>query len=181
MDFLHRCASAFTGERESAEDLVQETLLRAWTYFDTLEPGTHARSWLYRIMRNTFINDVRRSKRIPDHIEFDEEHHTASPASWAAPSGTDLNARIEEGTFEDVVMRAVESLPGKIRNVLLLRHVEDFQYHEIADALNIPVGTVRSRLNRARSVLFTRLKDYARSKGYAVGSDAMLGGLVLAS
>ena len=179
-DYLTRCAMVLTGDRDSAGDLVQETLLRAWTYFDTLKPGTHPRSWLYRIMRNTFINEYRRSRRQPEQVEFDEQQITMSSRDDGRDASGDVNTRIERGTVGDEILQAVESLPLKIRNVLMLRHFEDFQYEEIAEALRIPIGTVRSRLNRARQVLSSRLKEYARSHGYPEDTHPRDGNLVLA-
>jgi RNA polymerase sigma-70 factor (ECF subfamily) len=173
MDLMFNYALYLAGDREEANDLLQDTFLRAYRFFDKFEEGTNARAWLYRIMRNTFINEYRRRKRTPKHVEYDEliTPHQMLPRDPRL--STDLRERIDAETFEDEVAIAISTLPEKFKSVIVLRDVEDLPYEEIAEALDIPIGTVRSRLHRARAILFDSLKQYARSKGYKVGERFM--------
>lgn len=163
MDILYGYAMYLTGRPEDAHDLLQETYLKAFRFFDRFEQGTNAKAWLYRIMRNTYINDYRRIKRLPDHVEYDEQISAYQMARDEKGPG-DIPGEI----FEDEIATAIASLPEKFKSVIVLRDVEDLPYEEIAEALDIPIGTVRSRLHRARAILFERLKDYAQSRGYSV-------------
>ncbi len=180
MDLLFNYANYLTGDRDEANDLLQETFLKAYRFFDKFEDGTNARAWLYRIMRNTFINEYRRVKRAPNHVEYDEQITPNFLAPQDPRQSTDLRERIEAESFGDEISMAIAALPEKFKIVIVLRDVEDLPYEEIAEALDIPVGTVRSRLHRARAILFDTLKDYARSKGYAVGTAFVPGDFALA-
>jgi RNA polymerase sigma-70 factor, ECF subfamily len=166
-DVLFNYALYLSGDREQASDLLQETYLKAYRFFDKFEPGTNAKAWLYRIMKNTFINEYRRTHRQPDMVEFDEQ---ISPYQMSSSEGmNDLRDKMESGMFDDEMAGAIAALPEKFKSVVVLRDIEDMPYDEIAAVLSIPVGTVRSRLHRARSILFASLKDYARARGYTVG------------
>lgn len=168
MDVLLNYANYLTGDRESAEDLLQETYLKAYRFIDKFEEGTNAKAWLYRIMRNTYINDYRRVKRTPDVIQYDEQVSPYQMNASVLGSVDELRERIDRETFGDEIARAIGTLPEKFKSVVILRDVEDLPYEEIAEALRIPVGTVRSRLHRARAMLFEKLRGYARSRGYEV-------------
>lgn len=167
MDVLYNYGLYLTGDREAANDLLQETYLKAFRFFEKFEPGTNAKAWLYRIMRNTFINEYRRVKRLPDLVQYDEQI-SAYQMLPRDEEKTDLRKQINGELFEDEIAGAIASLPEKFKSVIVLRDVEDLPYEEIADALEIPVGTVRSRLHRARAILFAKLRDYATAKGYSV-------------
>ena len=168
MDLLYNYAFYLTGNREDASDLLQETYLKAFRFFDKFQPGTNAKAWLYRIMRNAYINEFRRLKRIPDHVEYDEKVYAYSAGEGAQQSLNDFVRKIDMEMFDDEITDALSSLPEKFKSVIVLRDVQDLPYEEIAEALEIPVGTVRSRLHRGRGILFTRLKEYARTRGYDV-------------
>ncbi len=167
MDVLYNYGLYLTGDREEANDLLQETYLKAFRFFDKFEPGTNAKAWLYRIMRNTFINEYRRVKRLPDLVQYDEQISSYQMLPRDEEK-TELRKQINGELFEDEIAGAISSLPEKFKSVIVLRDVEDLPYEEIADALEIPVGTVRSRLHRARAILFAKLRDYAMAKGYSV-------------
>ena len=167
MDVLYNYGLYLTGDREEANDLLQETYLKAFRFFEKFEPGTNAKAWLYRIMRNTFINEYRRVKRLPDLVQYDEQI-SAYQMLPREEGKTELRKQINGELFEDEIAGAIASLPEKFKSVIVLRDVEDLPYEEIADALEIPVGTVRSRLHRARAILFAKLRDYASAKGYSV-------------
>jgi RNA polymerase sigma-70 factor (ECF subfamily) len=165
MDQMYNYAMYLTGERDEANDLLQETFLKAYRFYDKYEEGTNAKAWLYRIMRNTYINEYRRLKRLPDLVEFDEQ----ISAPYFAPEVQRSAKQFEGELFGDEIATAIARLPEKFKSVIMLRDVEDLPYEEIAEALDIPVGTVRSRLHRARALLFDRLKGYAQDRGYSVG------------
>jgi RNA polymerase sigma-70 factor, ECF subfamily len=165
MDQMYNYAMYLTGEREEANDLLQETFLKAYRFYDKYEEGTNAKAWLYRIMRNTYINEYRRVKRLPDLVEFDEQISAPYFTSDVQRSSTEYESEL----FGDEIATAIARLPEKFKRVIMLRDVEDLPYEEIAEALDIPVGTVRSRLHRARALLFDRLKNYAQDRGYKVG------------
>jgi RNA polymerase sigma-70 factor (ECF subfamily) len=120
-------------------------------------------------MRNTYINDYRRIRRAPDLVEYDDQTSGAQMLHDATIDREHLSARINEDLFDDEIAVALQALPEKYKSVVVLRDVEDLPYEEIAEALEIPIGTVRSRLHRARALLFDRLKKYAQAKGYQVG------------
>jgi len=173
MDLMYNYALHLTGDQEEADDLLQDTFLKAYRFFDKFEEGTNAKAWLYRIMRNTFINEYRRVKRLPNHVEYDEQITPYQSLPQDPRQSTDLRERIDAETFEDEVAVALAALPEKFKSVIVLRDVEDLPYEEIAEALDIPIGTVRSRLHRARAILFDQLKEYARARGYATGERFM--------
>ena len=169
MDQIFNYAYYLSGDRDEAGDLLQETYLKAYRFFDKFEQGTNAKAWLYRIMRNTYINEYRRVKRIPEQVQYDEQISAYQMTPAAGRDSNDLRVLIDRKTLDDDVAGAIAALPEKFRSVVVLRDIEDLPYEEIAEALEIPVGTVRSRLHRARAILFERLKSYAEDRGYEVG------------
>lgn len=167
-DALFNYAMYLSSDRELSKDLLQDTYVKAFRFFDKFEQGTNAKAWLYRIMKNTFINEYRRVHRQPELVEFDE-HVSPYQMSRTSDGMNDLRDKMESRMFDDELAGAIAGLPDKFRSVVVLRDIEDMPYEEIAEALAIPIGTVRSRLHRARSILFTKLKGYARARGYTVG------------
>ncbi len=178
-DALFNYAMYLTNDREQSGDLLQDTFIKAYRFFDKFEQGTNAKAWLYRIMKNTFINEYRRKHRQPELVEFDEQ---ISPyqMSTASEGMNDLRDKMESRMFDDELAGAIAELPEKFRSVIVLRDIEEMPYDEIAEVLAIPIGTVRSRLHRARSILFGKLKDYARARGYTVGDRFVPADLALA-
>jgi RNA polymerase sigma-70 factor (ECF subfamily) len=164
MDMLYGYATYLTGDRDEANDLLQETYMKAFRFFEKFEQGTNAKAWLYRIMRNTYINDYRRVKRLPDHVGYDDQ----ISAYQMMPRESRRPDEVPGEIFEDEIAVAISSLPEKFKSVIVLRDVEDLPYEEIAEALEIPIGTVRSRLHRARAILFEKLKTHAKERGYKV-------------
>lgn len=181
MDQLFNYAFYLSGDREEAGDLLQETYLKAYRFFDKFEQGTNAKAWLYRIMRNTYINEYRRTKRIPEQVQYDEQISAYQMTAGSGAESNDLRVMIDRKTLDDDVAGAIAALPEKFKSVVVLRDIEDLPYEEIAEALEIPVGTVRSRLHRARAILFERLKSYAQDRGYEVGDRFMPHELAVAS
>lgn len=178
-DALFNYAMYLSSDREQSSDLLQDTYIKAYRFFDSFERGTNAKAWLYRIMKNTFINEYRRIHRQPDIVEFDE-HITPYQMSHTSEGMNDLRDKMESRMFDDEMAGAIAALPEKFRSVIVLRDIEEMPYEEIAEALAIPIGTVRSRLHRARSILYSKLKDYARARGYAVGDRFVPSALAVA-
>ena len=149
-----------------AEDLLQDTYEKAFRNIDNYEEGTNAKAWLFKILRNTFINDYRRRIRWRNQgSEIDIANLQAREDNGAYDPALVQRETQDEG-MGDTVTIAVNNLPVPFRTVVLLCDIEDFSYEEISAILNIKIGTVRSRLHRARNLLKDQLKDYAESMGY---------------
>ena len=160
LDELYGTAVRMTGSRAEADDLVQEATMRAWAFFDRFEAGTNARAWLHRILTNTFINGYRRRRREREILA--EVRTTEKRMVWL-----DLDdKRAQKDGVGDEVEAALAELPEDFRRVVLLVDRDDKTYREVADTLGCPIGTVMSRLHRARRVLKRRLRAYARAEGY---------------
>lgn len=167
MDILHNYALRMTSDSDDANDLVQETFMKAYRFWDKYEKGTNIRAWLFRIMKNSFINRYRKESREPETVDYDDVqnfYHTVRYQSSTNPN--DLREQIFAGLMEDDVARAMESLPEDFRTVIILCDIEGLSYEEIAEFVDCPVGTVRSRLHRGRKMLRGKLFDYARKHGY---------------
>ncbi len=168
-DELYGYGYYLSGSEDDARDLLQDTYLKAFRFYDKFEQGTNAKAWLYRIMRNTFINEYRRIKRLPELVTYDEQISPFQMTPRESNDSSDLQNQIENRMFGDEITTAISELPEKFKSVVVLRDIEDMPYEEIAEALQIPVGTVRSRLHRARAIMFSKLKEYAKRHGYPVG------------
>ena len=151
-------------EASSAEDLVQETFLKAYRHFDQFEAGTNFKAWIFRILANAFINRYRRGSREPAVMDFSEREPETPPEEPAALSAEDV-AALEE-RLGDEAKRALEKVPPEFRLVFLLATFEEMGYKEIAQVLDIPIGTVMSRLFRARRILREELSAFARASGF---------------
>lgn len=162
-DTCYRVACRLTGDPSSAEDLVQETMLKAYRAWHRFRPGTNARGWLLTILRNSFINHYRKQKREPTRIDIDE----GDPLAIHRRAGnTDPEDEFFGKLIDERVIRAIETLAHDFRDVLVLSDVDGLGYAEIARALHIPVGTVKSRLFRARQQLQEKLYSHAVEQGY---------------
>jgi RNA polymerase sigma-70 factor (ECF subfamily) len=164
---LYGAAMRFTRSPDEANDLVQDTLFKAWRSFDSFEQGTNCKAWLFRILTNTFINKYRRSTKERDIVEgsgrVGVEHemvHIPSKQRFLDPEGA-----IAADSLADEVLRALAALPVDFRTVVVLSDIEEFSYKEIADIVDIPVGTVMSRLFRGRRQLQEQLFGYAVEQG----------------
>jgi len=168
LDALYRTALRMTRSEAEAEDLVQETYIRAFRFRDQFTLGTNLKAWLFRILTNTFINQYRRKAARPETTELDdvEESILYRHMRDVSPGSTspDPEAELIDNTLSSEVKEALEALPEKFRTTLLL-DVEGFAYKEIAELLDIPIGTVMSRLHRGRKFLQKRLYDVARDRG----------------
>jgi RNA polymerase sigma-70 factor (ECF subfamily) len=169
MPSLYSAALRMTRNPADAEDLVQETYLKAYRGFDSYTQGTNLKAWLYRILTNTFINRYRAAKRRPDETELEDVEELYLYRRLGGLEGARASRSAEDELLdfftEAEVRDAVESLPEQFRLAVLLADVEGFSYKEIADILDIPMGTVMSRLHRGRKALQKRLYDFAADRG----------------
>ena len=163
LDTLYRVALRLAGDESRAEDLVQDTMLKAFRAWNQYRPGTNARAWLLTILRNTFINDYRRRKREPIATDLEAVEPYAIHDRLA---DTDPEGAFFSRIVDAQVLEAIDALPPDFREVLVLSDVEELGYAEIAETIGIPVGTVKSRLFRARRILQGRLYDHAVEMGY---------------
>ncbi|MCI0694254.1 sigma-70 family RNA polymerase sigma factor [candidate division KSB1 bacterium] len=169
IDALYRAALRLTRNRQDAEDLVQDAYLRAFRFFDRFQPGTNFKAWLFTILRNTFINHYRKKKIQPATLAFDKVAFMLSDTDARVPASRYVD-RYDETRYQDMfgdqIQAALDRLPEEFRMVVLLADIEEFQYQEIAEIMNCPIGTVMSRLSRARRQLQRYLRDYAYREGY---------------
>jgi len=173
LDALYRTARRMTGCGEAAQDLVQETCLKAYKAFDQYQPGTNFRAWVFRIMVNAFTDQKRRENKativsIEPYLLGDEEQ---PPRDFADPN-SDVEAKFIDKSFREAALRALETLSPEVRLVVNLAVFEEASYEEISAILDCPLGTVRSRLSRGRQQLRAQLGAYVRQEaaGRIVGS-----------
>ena len=169
MPQLYSAALRMTRNASDAEDLVQETYLKAYRGFGGYKEGTNLKAWMYRILTNTFINSYRAKKRRPDETELDEVEdlylYRRLGGLEAVTAGRSAEDELMDWFTDDEVKDAIEHLPENFRLAVLLADVEGFAYKEIAEILDIPIGTVMSRLHRGRKALQKELYEYALQRG----------------
>ena len=168
VDSLYNTAYRMTRNAEDAEDLVQESYLKAYKYYDKFQEGTNFKAWLFKILKNTFINSYRRRQARPPQSDFAEIEE-----SFETQVSDEVKRRIKspeeellEGVLDEDVQRALDDLPTDYRMAVVLADLENFSYKEIAEILELPVGTVMSRLYRGRKLLEASMLRYARDHGY---------------
>lgn len=166
MEVLYNYALRMTGNKEDANDLLQETYLKAYRFWDKFEQGTNLRAWMFRIMKNTYINLYRKESKEPDKVDYDEIEGYYNLIRDQNSDDNDLQEKMFGQLLDDDVSKALELLPEEFRTVVILCDIEGLAYEEIAEFLQIPVGTVRSRLHRGRKLLYARLYDYAKKRGF---------------
>ena len=169
---LFSTALRMTRNRSDAEDLVQETYIKGWRSFHTFQEGTNLRAWLFRIMTNTYINKYNAQKRKGTEVELDDVEELFLYKCLGSIDQSQLSSSAEDQMLElftdDEVKNALESLPEDFRIPVLLSDVDGFSYKEIAEMLEIPIGTVMSRLHRGRKAMQKMLYEYARERGLIV-------------
>jgi len=175
MGSLYSAALRMTRNPSDAEDLVQETYLKAYRAFGTFQEGTNLKSWLYKILTNTFINSYRAKRRRPTETELDDVEDLYLYRRLGGNQATSLGRSAEDLVLdrftESDVKTAVESLPEAFRLAVLLADVEGFSYKEIAEILEVPIGTVMSRLHRGRRALEKALATFAGERRLTAPAD----------
>jgi len=169
LDAVYRFALRLVeGDEDAAEDLVQETFLRAHRFWDRFERGTNAKSWLFTICRNTHLHhaELVRNVRERPAADLDPRVEALASASAFGVGPPDPERTFFEGLIDDEVIAAIDNLPEEFKEVFVLSDLGDLTYAEIAEVVDIPVGTVKSRLFRARKMLQERLRDFAVRSGY---------------
>ena len=169
---LFSTALRMTRNRSDAEDLVQETYIKGWRSFHTFQEGTNLRAWLFRIMTNTYINKYNAQKRKGTEVELDDVEELFLYKRLGSIDQSQLSSSAEDQMLElltdDEVKNALEELPEDFRIPVLLSDVDGFSYKEISEMLEIPIGTVMSRLHRGRKAMQKMLYEYARERGLIV-------------
>ena len=175
MGSLYSAALRMTRHHAEAEDLVQETYLRAYRGFGGFQDGTNLKAWLYRILTNTFINIYRAKKRRPEESELEDVEdlylYRRLGGLEGAAAGRSAEDELMDHFTESEVVDAVESLPEQFRMAVLLADVEGFSYKEIAEILGVPIGTVMSRLHRGRKSLQKRLFQFGSARGFVAPDE----------
>lgn len=171
MPALYTFAVRMTRDEDDASDLVQETYLKAYRFFDKFERGTNCKAWLFRILKNSYINRFRKTSKAPDTVEYDVIEEFYETIRDSSVETSVLEEQIFSQALDDEVSTALNRLPDEFRTVIILCDIENFTYEEIAEFIDCPIGTVRSRLHRARKILAAQLASYARERGFDVGGD----------
>ena len=170
MDAVYRFALRLAGTQDGAEDLVQDTYFRAFRAWEQYTPGTRCKSWLFTICRNVFLRQRERGQRhdeIVAETAYEDPRALAREAAvFAASKDADPEGEFFRSIVDEEVLRAIDDLPGEYRMAVVLSDLEDLSYNEIAEIMEIPVGTVKSRLFRGRRQLQERLHAYAVEMGY---------------
>jgi len=167
MEALLRTALRMTRNQGDAEDLVQEAIVKAYRNWDKFEPGTNCRAWLFRIMTNIFINEYRSKSRSPVSIDVDDidENYLYGQLASLGPENNPERELFNK-ILDDDIKKTIDELPDDFKMVVVLSFIEDFSYQEIADIMDLQLGTVKSRLHRGRKLLQKQLYDYAVKNGY---------------
>jgi len=165
VDALSAFAYRLAQDAQDANDLVQATYLKAYRFIDSYERGSNAKAWLFRILKNQFINEYRRRQNRPNTVDYAEVFVLEESDAASIPVSFDLRHELFAHLLGDEVTQAINGLPVNFRLVLLLCDIEGFTYEEIARITDVPIGTVRSRLHRARNQLKDRLRPYAQQRG----------------
>ena len=164
---MYNFAYRLTFNEDDSKDLVQDTYLKAFRFIESFEKGTNAKAWLFRILKNSFINDFRKKSKEPSKLDYQEVETYYNSDDVDEKITTDLRAETVQDMIGDEISNALNSLDVDFRTVIILCDLEGFKYDEMAKILDVPIGTVRSRLHRARNLLKEKLTEYARKMGYS--------------
>lgn len=168
---LYNYALHLTMNPDDAHDLVQETYLKAYKFFDSFEKGTNCKAWLFKILKNNYINKFRKNAREPGKVDYDLIKDFYHSIKDTQSDSEDLNAGYFRSLMHDEVYQALNSLPEEFKEVIQLCDIEGFTYEEIANMVESPIGTVRSRLYRGRKLLRSKLNEFAKKHGYNTDNE----------
>ena len=163
---MYNFAYRLTLDPDDAKDLLQDTYLKAFRFIDSFQQGTNAKAWLFRILKNSFINDYRKKSKEPSKVDYQEVESFYNSEDVDRQITPDLRVEALQDMIGDEISIALNSLDVDFRTVIILCDLEGFKYEEMAKILDIPIGTVRSRLHRARNLLKEKLSEYAKKMGY---------------
>lgn len=166
IDSMYNFGYRLTFDEDDAKDLVQDTYMKAFRFIKSFERGTNAKAWLFRILKNSFINDFRKKSKEPSKVDYQEVETFYNSEDVDKTITSDLRVDAVQDMIGDEISNALNSLDVDFRTVIILCDLEGFKYDEMAKILDIPIGTVRSRLHRARNLLKEKLQGYARQMGY---------------
>lgn len=163
---LKSFAMKMTNDLDESDDLVQDTLLKAFRFFDKFEKGTNAKAWLFQIMKNSFINNYRKHASEPEKVDYEDVQNFYENIKADQVKTSHFQGDAFSDVLDDELASALSALPDDFRTIVFLSDIEGYTYEEIADFLDCPIGTVRSRLHRARKMLYAILYQYAEKRGY---------------
>lgn len=166
LNAMYNFAWRLTFDEDDAKDLLQDTYMKAFRFINSFEKGTNAKAWLYRILKNSFINEFRKKSKEPAKVDYQDVENFYNSDIVDDDKTVDLRIDTVKDMMGDEVTLALNALPIDFRTVIILCDLEGFTYEEMAKILDIPIGTVRSRLHRARNLLKEKLQVYAASMGY---------------
>ncbi len=166
LNAMYNFAYRLTFNQDDANDLVQDTYLKSYRFINSFKRGTNAKAWLFRILKNSFINDFRKKAKQPAKVDYSEVESYYNSEKVDANITTDLRVETVRHMMGDEITNALNTLAVDFRTIIILCDLEGFTYDEMAKILDIPIGTVRSRLHRARNLLKEKLQNYASSMGY---------------
>ena len=168
LNLLKNYALKMTRDFDESQDLLQITLLKAFRFFDSFDKGSNIKAWLFTIMTNSFINSYRKKLKQPFKIDYEDTQNFYETIKSDEIDSNHYEQDAFTNLLDDEISKAIAELPEDFRTVIILNDIEGFSYEEIADFVDIPVGTVRSRIHRARKMLYSQLYDYAKEKGFLV-------------
>jgi len=164
-DALKSFALKMTNDSDDADDLLQDTLMKAFRFFDKFEKGTNMKAWLFQIMKNSFINNYRKNSKEPNKVDYEDVQNFYENIKAEDVKSQHYQSDAFSDVLDDEITTALSKLPDDFRTIVFLSDVEGYTYEEIADFVDCPIGTVRSRLHRARKMLYSLLYEYALEKG----------------
>ncbi len=166
VDSMYNFGYRLTFDEDDAKDLVQDTYLKAFRFINSFQRGTNAKAWLFRILKNSFINEFRKKSKQPSKVDYNEVEQYYNSDDAGENITTDLRVETVQHMIGDEISGALNAIPVDFRTVIILSDLEGFTYEEMSKILDIPIGTVRSRLHRARNMLKDKLAGYAKEMGY---------------
>ena len=171
LNSLYNYALHLTMNPDDAEDLVQETYLKAYRFFNSFERGTNCKAWLFKILKNNYINRFRKNSKEPGKVDYDLIKDFYHSIKDVQNDTTEADSDYFHSLLHEEVYQALQSLPEEFREVIQLCDIEGFTYEEIANMVESPIGTVRSRLYRGRKLLREQLEEYAKKYGFNTDKD----------
>ena len=166
IEAMYNFAFRITYDEDAAKDLLQDTYYKAFKFIDSFHKGTNAKAWLFRILKNSFINEFRKKNKEPSMVDYQDVETYYNSDDVNEVITNDLRVEVLQDMIGDEVSNALNALAVDFRIVIILCDLEGFTYEEMSKILDIPIGTVRSRLHRARNLLREKLKAYAKSMGF---------------